>query len=400
MSNIKLTFTGDAFLTKRIIDIYKKGLDDSKYDLNNIFVSLKPLFEQSDLVISNLETPLSENKDEWGKNLYLLTAPKEFATALFNNGIRFVTTANNHCLDNGLDGIDKTIDILDSINIGHTGTYKTKNNDCLLNINGIKISILSYTYGTNAFNNNVYLKSKEKQKINMFQNQELSNSILRFFYNSTFILAKVIRKILSKLKLFQFNKMPYERTEFSYTYKKKLKREIKNAKLNNADLIIMCMHEGGQYNKEVTSRAIKRANFLFKNGVDIIIGNHEHVIHKVEKKKEKFVAYSLGNLTSTFGIIDDPKNYLNDYSILIHIYIEKNEKSVKIEKITFTILKQIIQKTEYGEVVKTEMLNNLINKSKNEIEKKQLLNDNKNIIQIVLDKNIDTIQLQDEYIIS
>ncbi len=400
MNSIKLTFTGDAFLTKRVLDIYIKGLDDSKYELNDIFANLKSFFELSDLVVCNLETPLSENKDDWCKNLYLLTAPKEFANALLNNGIKFVTTANNHCLDNGLDGIDKTINILDSINMGHTGTYKTKNDYCFLDIKGIRISILSYTYGTNAFNNNIYLKSKDRQKINMFQNQELHNGILRYLYNSKFILAKVIKKILYKLKLFQFNKMPYERKEFSHSHKKKLKKEIKNAKLNNADLIVMCMHEGGQYNKKVANRTIKRANFLLKNGVDVVIGNHEHVIHKVEKKKEKFIAYSLGNLTSTFGVIDNPKDYLNDYSILIHIYIAKDEKGAKIEKITFSILKQIIQETKYGKVVKTEMLNNLINNSKNEEEKNQLLNDNKNIIQIVLDKCIDEIQLQDEYIIS
>ena len=379
MDNIKLTFTGDAFLTKRIVDIYKKGLDGEKYELDDIFSDLKKFFNKSDLVICNLETPLSDNRNEWTNNIYTLTAPKEFAQALSNNGIKFVTTANNHCLDNGIDGIDKTINILDELNI--------------------KIFILSYTYGTNAFNNNIYLKTnEEKIKVNMFQNQELSNPIIKKLYTSRFIVFKCIRKILNKLRLFQFHKMPYERTEFSIKNKKRILNEIKNAKQKNVDIIIMCMHEGGQYSKNVLKKTEKTVNFLLKNGVDVVIGNHEHVIHKVSKFDNKFVAYSLGNLTSSFGVIEDPNDYLNDYSILINLYIKKDGDR-KIEKITFSILKQVIQETKYGNVVKTKFLNDLIKNESDENEKKKLLRDNKNIVEIVLNKSIEKIESQEEYLI-
>lgn len=44
----------------------------------------------------------------------------------------------------------------------------------------MKIGILSYTYGTNAFSNNCYLPKSEYWRVNLFQNQELSNGITRY----------------------------------------------------------------------------------------------------------------------------------------------------------------------------------------------------------------------------
>lgn len=83
-----------------------------------------------------------------------------------------------------------------------------------------------------------------------------------------------------------------------------IKKDIENAKLQNADVIIACMHWGIEYQTKQNTEQEDLANFLFENGVDIILGNHPHVLQPMEKKtvilqdgsvKDCFVIYALGN---------------------------------------------------------------------------------------------------------
>ena len=80
-----------------------------------------------------------------------VNAPDEFLDAISSVGIRCVSTANNHCLDRGMDGLRSTIHALDNAGIGHCGTYEYINNNRIAyaEINGLKVSIVAYTYGTN-----------------------------------------------------------------------------------------------------------------------------------------------------------------------------------------------------------------------------------------------------------
>ncbi len=84
-------------------------------------------------------------------------------------------------------------------------------------------------------------------------------------------------------------------------------KQIELAKEQNVDIICCCMHWGTEYAQVQNSEQENLANFLFQNGVDIIIGNHAHVIEPMEKRtitledgteKDVFVAYALGNFVS------------------------------------------------------------------------------------------------------
>ena len=80
-------------------------------------------------------------------------SPDELAYDLSEMGLDALSTAGNHCLDKDFSGLSNTIDVLDKANISHTGTFKSENErDTILlkDVNGVKIAILSYTYGING----------------------------------------------------------------------------------------------------------------------------------------------------------------------------------------------------------------------------------------------------------
>lgn len=396
MEKAKLTFSGDIMLDNETMYLYKK--ESEKYDFNIMFTDIKNFLEQSDYVVGNLETPITMNNDEIKCQQYRFTSPIEFAEAVKNAGFNLVTTANNHCLDNGIDGIKKTIDSLNKIKLENTGVSYGEEELKLHNINGIKLAILSYTYGTNAFSNNVYLNNSDKNtKVNLFQEQELSNCWIRKLYLSSNIIVRIIKKIFTILGLFQLKKFVYERNEPSKKHKKEIINKIKKYKEAGADCIIMCMHEGGQYNKEPIKRTKKTVEFLLKNGVDLIIGNHEHVIHPIKYKENKLISFSLGNFISTTGVTKGPFDKMAEYSLLLNIYISKNNKELCYDKCTFTIVKSVKDKIKDGISVKAKLLYDLIEDTDNIEEKQILMKDNQKIVQLVTGKNIDLNDIKKEY---
>lgn len=297
-----------------------------------------------------------------------------------------------------LPGIKKTLDSLDTVGLDNTGVSYGEEKLKIININGIKVALLSYTYGTNAFSNHVYLdKNEKKVKVNLFQEQELSNTFVRNLYQGNNIVIKVLRKIFKFLGAFQLNKMVYERIESSKRQKKEIIKKINNCKKNGADCIIMCMHEGGQYNEKPIEKTKKTAKFLIKNGVNLVIGNHEHVVHNVEFVDDHFITYSLGNFIDTVGVLKDPFGKMSEYSILVNIYISKNDNKINYDKFTFTITKTVIDKRPNGNGVKVELLYDLIKKCNDKEERLKLLKDNQKIVGIVTKKIIDINNVKKEY---
>lgn len=107
---LKIIFTGDIMQ-------HQKQIDDSKdkdYDYYKVFEEVKFLFESADVVIGNLETTFSGdfgNKREDGKVHF--SAPDEFAKGLKEAGFTHICIANNHIMDHGVAGYQRTIDVLE-----------------------------------------------------------------------------------------------------------------------------------------------------------------------------------------------------------------------------------------------------------------------------------------------
>ena len=122
------------------------------YDYTSCFQYIKPYIESADLAIGNLEVTLAGPPY---KGYPQFSSPDELAVTLRNIGFDALVTANNHSVDRGKQGIIRTIDVLDSLKIPHTGTFKDSaeraaSYPLMLYKHGFSIALLNYTYGTNG----------------------------------------------------------------------------------------------------------------------------------------------------------------------------------------------------------------------------------------------------------
>lgn len=280
-TTITMAFTGDIMCHNTMFkDAY--NANTKEYDFSYFFDDVKYHLQTPDITVGNLETTFAGSKVGYS-GYPTFNTPETLAKALKNVGFDVVSTANNHCIDKGYSGIESTIDYLDEADIAHTGTYKSKEaQDTILvkNVKGINIAFLSFTYGTNG----IKIPAGKEYCVNLNDKET----------------------ILSQLAL---------------------------AKQTNADLICVCMHWGIEYQTKPNAEQTELAEFLIKNGTDLIIGNHPHVPQSMESKKvtlddgsekEAFVIYSLGNFMA-----DQNKAYTRD-SLILNLKYTKNGETGEI----------------------------------------------------------------------
>ena len=290
----KITFVGDIMCEMQQNAV---AFDEKKntYHYEECFESIKSFLKQSDYLVGNLETPIAGEKLGFTNHIWSFNTPDSFLIALKDCGFNLVSTANNHCLDRGVEGLRNTIQALDSIGIAHTGTYATREErkSCIKEIEGIRLGFLSYTYGTNAAFNQQYLKKEEQYMVNLFAKQEKNIKKYQLW-------SRLKRKLDKKSHLLY------------------LKQDVQAMKKQGVDLVVLCMHSGGQHNKVPDSYTKFLMEQAKQMGVDIVVGCHPHVVHNYEITKNFVGAYSLGNFFCTPGTSSSPIDVLSDYSILVH----------------------------------------------------------------------------------
>lgn len=268
------------------MDAYNSSTDS--YDFSYVFEDIQTYIQSADISIGSLETTFA-GKDRGYSNYPTFNSPEQLAYDLSEMGLDVLSTAGNHALDKGFSGLSNTLDVLDDANISHSGTYRTQEDrDSVLikDVNGVKVAILSYTYGTNG----IPVPSDKEFCVNLID-------------------------------------------------KDLIKKDIENAKSQNADVIISCMHWGIEYQTTPNDEQEDLADFLFENGVDIILGNHPHVLQPMEKRsvtladgtvKDCFVVYALGNF------ICDQNSENTRNSIILNLDITKNAGGkISIDKVDY-----------------------------------------------------------------
>lgn len=267
---------------------YEEAYDRStgKYDFMHNFTDMKKYFDSADYSIGNFETVLA-GEDVGISDYPCFNTPDSFLDSLEYSGIDFVTTANNHCMDKGTDGLLRTIDKLDEYGFDHTGTYKdeeSRNEVFVKDINGITFAFLSYTYGTNG------IPVKNPWNVNILD-EEL------------------------------------------------IKSDIEKAKELNPDFIVVLPHMGVEYEIYPREEFKEWADFMFNCGADIILASHPHVLQPMEVReitkddgstRNGFIIYSLGNFISSQTT--PPRNA----GIIINLDFEKKGiEKAELTKVSF-----------------------------------------------------------------
>ncbi len=218
-----------------------------KYDYSACFEYVSPILRSADLAIGNLELTLAGKPY---KGYPQFSAPNELAYELKRAGFDVLVTANNHSVDRSKKGIERTIDVLDTLSILHTGTFKDSMSKAssyplLIEKNGFRLLLLNYTYGTNG------IPVPRPSIVNLIDTVQI-------------------------------------------------KADLARAKDQQSDAIIVFLHWGDEYQSLPNKMQKKVTELCFREGAKFVIGSHPHVLQPMEWRKEKdqFVVYSLGNFVS------------------------------------------------------------------------------------------------------
>lgn len=351
----KITFIGDITCDRPLLNAaYDRKAGG--YDFSPVFRKVKNLFADSDYVVGNFETVCAGDKNGFQNQYMLCNSPDELIQAMVKGGINCVTTANNHCLDQGIEGLVRTIDELDRNKVLHTGTFKyedASNRILYLYLNDIVVALISNTYSTNASNTGIVLNDRSDFHVNLLKKQSEFTFVGKRRWAKRFLFKlinaryrRTINRIVARLKLRQGKVFLKPRVDvivdgdIDNKYLRLLVEDLKVAR-DNADYVIVCSHFGGQFNEIPGAYSKFIADFVLEHGADMLIGNHPHVIQEVKRENEKSIAYSLGSFNqspSADYIIHDA---LPEYSMAFHVYFSKDRDNVNIRAITFSILKAV-----------------------------------------------------------
>lgn len=254
------------------------------YDFMHNFQDMKPYFADKDLVIGNLELTFG-GTDRPYSSYPCFNTPDSFLDAVKDAGFNVLTTANNHSMDTGRNGVIRTLDKLDAYGIDHMGTYRSQEErDTILykDVNGIRFAFLSYTYGTNG------IPVPEAHLVNVLDEE---------------LMVQDIQKARAE-----------------------------------ADVVVVMPHMGNEYETEPRDIFVQWADRMFEAGADIVLASHPHVLQRMEYRKlnhgngehDGFIIYSLGNFISSQTT--PPRNA----SIVLNLTVEqKGEDAPNVTEVSF-----------------------------------------------------------------
>ena len=391
---IRLSFVGDVMCEHTRLDSFRNA--EGAYDFAPLFAGVEEEFRRSDLVVANLETPLAGEALGYSRKNYSFNTPEQMAFAMKHAGVHAVSTANNHVLDRGVEGLEKTLETLDAAGLLHTGSARTEEEakPITADVRGVRIGLLSYTYGTEACYNGHYLKPEEAYRVNLLREQELRNPVRRYFAVSNRFFPRALRAVYRRVMPKRAARPVGELRERDGRQKERLLRDIAYAK-EHSDFTVLCLHCGGQFNEAPTKYTEEIADFCLDHGADAVVGNHEHRI-QISRFGDfrRPVAYCLGNFTSDYGIDRKPFDKNADCSVLLHLYLDEETK--KLAEIGFGIL--ISVRGEDGVIV-TKLLSECAARA-GEDAREALAEKNTAAVNAFLGTDFDRVEPREEYLVS
>jgi poly-gamma-glutamate synthesis protein (capsule biosynthesis protein) len=268
-TGLRLIFAGDIMGHVTQINSAKKEAKGKGYDYKPVFKYLKTYFSSADIAVINLEHTLAGPPYSGYPRF---SSPDESIFAIKDAGFDIIATANNHSLDGGKQGLERTLSVLDSVELQHFGIYRDtaeweKNYPLFVEKNGITLAFLNYTYGTNM------LVEEAPNVVNRIDTSQIA-------------------------------------------------LDIRKAKLAFPDFIIAFMHWGAEYENRENEEQRVLARFLAEKGVNLIIGSHPHVVQPFDNifvpgSDSVPVIYSLGNF------ISNQRERYTDGGIVFEVILQK-----------------------------------------------------------------------------
>lgn len=290
---IRIGIAGDIMMHNTQLSRAWLGLnasgEDRGYDFNPAFEWFTPYLKDPDLMIGNLETTFGGpnsalvTNETYAFREYqaypTFTTPDQLAPALKNAGFDVLVTANNHCMDSNLEGVTRTLDVLDNAELAYTGTARGNRSEAWRGrVGGLNISLLSWTASVNGL-----ISSRGMDGINVYSSRGKNARL---------------QEMLTDIR--------------------------READLK-PDLLMLYIHWGQEYREEPNNDQKDIADLVINAGVDVIIGSHPHFFQPIERRivegpqglKEVFIIWSMGNFISSQKYREGEREWTDGSAMLV-----------------------------------------------------------------------------------
>lgn len=287
-----------------------------KYDYTNNYKYVKDYISSADLALCNVETTFA-GKPYSGYPAFC--APDELAEALKDAGFDVAITSNNHMMDRGGSGMQRTLEVLKDLGFYTAGSRNSQEEPrySMSEVKGVRIAVVPYTYETSSTGGGTYLNGSAVSD----ENAKLINS---FSYDT-------IDEDLAEIK-----------------------KTCDSAKAAGADIVILYYHWGEEY--KTTANDWQR--YIAKQSVetmdvDIIFGSHPHVLQEMEYMKNEVtgntvpVFYSMGNFISNQRA-ETLDNRYTEQGIIAKVQIKYMKSQKEVVSTTMSAVPTWVEKYSPG----------------------------------------------------
>jgi poly-gamma-glutamate capsule biosynthesis protein CapA/YwtB (metallophosphatase superfamily) len=254
-----LVATGDVLIHQGLELTAGAQQADGGYDFSAVLAPVAALVRDADLAVCHLETPVAPPGGPYRGYPSFAVQP-EIVEALAGAGYDLCSTASNHSLDDGADGLGRTLDVLDAAGIAHTGTYRTREDSLrptIVDVHGIKVGHVAATYGLNGGGP----PADRAWSVDVADVPDVDG-----------MLAAAAR-----------------------------------ARAAGAEVVVASLHCCREYDHDPTDAQVAAVHTLLASpDVDLVLGHHAHVVQPFEAVDGEWAAYGLGNFVAEMALQGDP----------------------------------------------------------------------------------------------
>ncbi|MEU9145613.1 CapA family protein [Streptomyces sp. NPDC048349] len=245
-----LVASGDVLPHTSVIQWAAKDADGDGHDFRPMFSGVKPVVSGADLALCHMETIYGEEGGPFS-GYPAFVSPPSVADALKDTGYDGCSTASNHTLDDGADGLRRTLDRFDKVGLKHAGSARTAAEAATVTTytaGTAKVAHLAYTYDTNGYP----MPEGQPWAVNLMEQD-------------------------------------------------KVVADARAARKAGADVVLVSLHWGTEWQtapdeKQLSlGRALTASQTGGRPDVDMILGTHAHIPQPYEKVNGTWIVYGMGD---------------------------------------------------------------------------------------------------------